>query len=120
MITRINQWITGRLSRKLFFALAASVTTISLAFLILFVGYFKSRLISERATTSAEINGLLQVALENAMLKRDLKGLQGIVERLGEKKSVSSVMVLTPEGEVRFASPMSSLGRQFDLSGKDF
>lgn len=120
MIAHLNQWLAGRLSRKLFFALAASLTAISLAFLILFVGYYRNRLIAERATTSAELNGLLQVALENAMLKRDLEGLQDIVERLGQKKAVSGVMILNPRGEVRFASPAAQLSRRFDLASDKF
>ena len=120
MITQIKTWIAEKLSRKLFFALTATVTVLSLIFLILFVAHYRNRLISERATTSAEINNLLQVALENAMLKRDLKGLQGIVERLGRKRSVSSVMILTPQGEVRFAAPASHVGRQFELAVDEF
>ncbi len=120
MIKPIKTWIEDRLSRKLFFALTATVTALSLAFLILFVAHYRDRLISERATTSAEINSLLQVALENAMLKRDLKGLQGIVERLGQKTSVNSVMILTPKGEVRFAAPATHVGRQFALHADEF
>lgn len=119
MIAMVNRWIAERLSRKLFFALATSLSVISLAFLVLFVGYYRNRLISERATTSAEINGLLQVALENAMLKRDIEGLQKIVERLGQEKTVSGVMILNPVGEVRFASPATQLGRRFNLAASE-
>ncbi len=120
MIARLNRWLSESLSRRLFFVLAASLSVISLAFLILFVGYYRNRLIAARATTSAEINGLLQVALENAMLKRDLDGLQEIVERVGEKKAVSGVMILNPSGEARFAAPSVRLGQRFDLAANDF
>lgn len=120
MIRHVRAWASERLSRKLFLALATTLLAISLVFLILLVGYYRMRLIAERATTSSEINGLLQVALENAMLKRDIDGLQNIVERLGEKPSIDSVMILTPSGEVRFAVPAALVGQQFDLTSASF
>ena len=119
MIAGMKRWLAARLSRKLFFALAASLSAVSLAFLVLFVGYYRGKLIAERATTSTEINGLLQVALENAMLKRDLKGLQSIVEQLGQEDTVSGVMILNPAGEVRFAAPAAQLGRRFNLAANE-
>ncbi len=120
MIARLKRWLSESLSRRLFFVLAASLSLISLAFLILFVGYYRDRLITARATTSVEINGLLQVALENAMLKRDLDGLQDIVERVGQKRAVSGVMILNPRGEARFAAPLAQLGRTFDIADEEF
>lgn len=120
MISGLRNWIGRSLSRKLYVALGATVTAISLGFLALFVGYYRGRLLSERARTSAEINEMLQVALENAMLKRDIEGLQGIVARLGQRKSVKGVMILNPQGEVRFASPDTQLGRRLDLAAEGF
>lgn len=120
MISGLRSWVGRSLSRKLFVALGATVTAISLAFLALFLGYYRERLLSERARTSAEINEMLQVALENAMLKRDIEGLQGIVARLGQRKTVKGVMILNPQGEVRFASPSSQLGRTLDLKAEGF
>lgn len=115
MIDLITRWLSERLSRKLMVAMGASLVALSLCFLALFAGYYRERLIAERTKTSVEINGLLQSALENAMLKRDLEGLQDIVEQLGAKKSIQSVMILNPEGGVRFASDASHVGRHFDL-----
>lgn len=119
MITKFRQWMTSSLSRQLFVVLAATLTLLSLAFLALFVGYYRGRLVEERARTSAEINGMLQVALENAMLKRDIEGLQDIVVRLGKRKSVKHVMILNTKGEVRFASEQTRLGKTFELSGAE-
>ena len=120
MMSALQNWVGRSLSRKLFVALGATVTAISLAFLALFVGYYRGRLLSERARTSSEINEMLQVALENAMLKRDIEGLQGIVARLGQRKTVKGVMILNPQGEVRFASPDTQLGRRLDLAAEGF
>lgn len=120
MISTVRHWAAGRLSRQLFLALGATLTLLSLAFLALFVGYYRGRLLDERARTSAEINDMLQVALENAMLKRDIEGLQEIVARLGTRKFVRGVMILDTKGQVRFASDKSKLGSSLDIAAADF
>ncbi len=63
-----------------------------------------------------QVNLLLQVALENAMLKRDLPGLRDIVTRLGKQPGIEQVMIINPSKEVRFASNKKMLGRQFTLA----
>lgn len=95
---------TGKLSRKLLAGLAAGLGLSSLVFLALIVGAYRERLGSERAKASEQVSRLLQVSLENAMLKRDLPGLQEIVARLGEQPGILAVRILNPQGEVRFAS----------------
>jgi hypothetical protein len=47
---------------------------------------------------------MLQATWENAMLKRDIPGLRDIVARLGELPGIRDVLILAPNGEVRFAS----------------
>ncbi len=84
----------------------------SLLFGLLFLVLYRDQLERERAATSEQINRLLRVALENAMLKRDVPGLREIVERMGKLPGVSDVMILAPSGEVRFASRPESLGKQ--------
>jgi PAS domain S-box-containing protein len=120
MMGSFLNWVRSSLSRQLFFALGATLTLLSLAFLALFVGYYRGRLVDERARTSAEINDMLQVALENAMLKRDIEGLQEIVAGLGRRKSIKDVMILNTKGEVRFASDRDQLGRVYDLTADNF
>ncbi len=84
----------------------------SLLFAVLFFGLYRDQLERERAATSAQINRLLRVALENAMLKRDVPGLRDIVQRMGQQPGVVGVMILEPGGEVRFASPTERLGQR--------
>ncbi len=84
----------------------------SLLFAILFLGLYRDQLERERAATSAQINRLLRVALENAMLKRDVPGLRDIVQRMGQQPGVVGVMILEPAGEVRFASQPERLGQR--------
>lgn len=85
----------------------------SLLFGILFLGLYRDQLERERATTSEQVNRLLRVALENAMLKRDVPGLRDIVRQLGQQPGIAGVMILAPHGEVRFASADGQLGRVF-------
>jgi len=84
----------------------------SLIFGLLFLVLYRDQLEHERAVTSEQINHLLRVALENAMLKRDVPGLRNIVERMGQLQGISDVMILSPAGEVRFASSPENMGRQ--------
>ena len=84
----------------------------SLLFGLLFLGLYRDRLERERAATSNQINQVLRVALENAMLKRDVPGLREIVERMGQQQGIRDVMILAPSGEVRFAAHPESLGQQ--------
>ncbi len=103
------QWFKQSLSRKLLAGLAAILAVSLLILLIGFISLYKVQLEKERADASMQVNFLLQTSLENAMLKRDLSGLAEIVERLGEQKSVRSVMITNPELVVRFSSDQSLL-----------
>jgi PAS domain S-box-containing protein len=110
----MRQWVNSRLGRTFAIALTAGLLSASLIFLVLFVGLYRNQLESERAMASEQVNLLFQAALENAMLKRDLDGLAGIVERLGRQDGVVRVMIVNPAGEVRFSSRPGELHRIFD------
>lgn len=81
----------------------------SLAFGLLFFGLYRNQLQHERAETSLQLNRMLQVTWENAMLKRDVDGLRDIVEKMGRLQGIADVLILTPVGEVRFASDPAKL-----------
>jgi PAS domain S-box-containing protein len=91
----------------------------SIVFFILFVWLYRSQLERERSQASLEVNRLLQASLENAMLKRDLDGLRGIVNRLGFQEEINNVMIVNPHNEVRFSSDPEMLGRRFDSQKAD-
>ncbi len=106
-------WISSKLGRKFMLGTVAGLLTISLLFLIVFTRMYTGQLEQERALASVDVNYLLQSALENAMLKRDLDGLRDIVKRLGQQNNINSVLILNPGGIVRFASNPRFLGRKF-------
>ena len=89
------------------------LVVVSLLFLLVAVLLYRDQLIRARAEVLSEVNGLLQVSLENAMLKRDLPGLRDIVRRFGARPDIVAVMIVNPEREVRFASREKDLGRVF-------
>ena len=79
---------------------------------LLFLGLYRNQLVHERAEVSLQLNRMLQVTWENAMLKRDIDGLRDIVGKIGKLKGIRDVLLLSRSGEVRFASDPTKLGRQ--------
>lgn len=106
----MRRWIARSLNRKFVAAAVAGLFAVSLIFLLAFVTLYRGQLQEERALKAGEVNRLLQATLENAMLVRDLAGLREIVARLGQEKSIRQVMILNPDGEVRFASDAQLIG----------
>ncbi len=117
----LTHWIGQRLHRKILAATAAGLFLASLVFLVLFVAAYRGNLIDERANSARQINRFLQIALENAMLKRDLAGLQTIVKRLGAEDNIASVTILNPEGKIRFSSNTGQLDESMPFTpGESF
>jgi len=83
---------------------------VSLLFGLLFLGLYRNQLVQERAEISLQLNRVLQVTLENAMLKRDIAGLRDIFARTGKLEGIRDVLLLTQSGEVRFATDPAKLG----------
>ncbi|MFN3883486.1 MAG: sensor histidine kinase [Rhodocyclaceae bacterium] len=104
---RLRQRLSHRLLRGVLLVAGGA----SLSFGALFLGLYREQLEAERAEASLHVNRTLQAAWENAMLKRDIPGLRDIVGRLGELPGIRDVMILAPNGEVRFASDKAKLGR---------
>ena len=88
--------------------LVAGAASLVLGFL--FLGFYREQLVQERAEISMQINRTLQAAWENAMLKRDVEGLRDIVAKLGGLNGIRDVLILSPAGEIRFASDPAKLG----------
>lgn len=108
-------WINVSLSRKLLLMLAAIMTFSSLVFLTIFIWFYQSKLQTERANASMQINLLLQASLENAMLKRDIPGLRGILKRLGHQANIQRAMIINPQRRIRFSSDQSLLNKSISL-----
>ena len=102
------------LYKKLIFLIFSVMSITSLFLLVLVYSVYHLQLKNERSQASQEVNQLLQAALENSMLKRDLPGLQNIINRLATQDAIQSVIILNPKGEVRFSSEPGLVGKPFD------
>jgi PAS domain S-box-containing protein len=114
-----RSWIDRKLNRKFLVGNAMGILLSSLVFLLLYLGMYQEKLAGERSDAASQVNQLLETSLQNAMLKRDLDGLRTIVQKLGEQEEILNVMILNPEGEVRFSSTGSLLGREFDTQNDE-
>jgi signal transduction histidine kinase len=99
------------LKRRILVRLLVTAGLLSALLLAAFLTIYRSQLIDERSRASLGFNLLLQAALENAMLKRDVPGLADIVGHLGGQPGIDSVMILNPAGFVRFASDSGRVDR---------
>jgi signal transduction histidine kinase len=109
-------WLAERgLQRKFLLGTLLGLSVLSLLMLGAVLALYRQQLSLERSQASREVNRLLQITLENAMLKRDLPGLREVIERLGQQKGVLGAMIVSPQGEIRFASDRSKLGQRFAL-----
>ncbi|MBK5934282.1 signal transduction histidine kinase [Rhodovulum imhoffii] len=109
-----GRWWAGRLQRRFAVIFGALLAAMSLGFLLLVTTTYRQRTLETYEDASISVNLLLQAALENAMIKRDLDGLQDIVRRLGSQDGVRAVSILNPKGEIRFSSDAGSLFSQID------
>ena len=99
------------LGGKLLLGLAVGLLASSVVFLVVLVGIYRGQLTHERGLASDQVNRLLEVALKNAMLKRDIPGLADIVDKLGRQPGITSVVIVNPALEVRFASDTRRVGQ---------
>lgn len=101
------------LRRHILLRLVGVAGALSLILLAAFLFVYRGQLVGERLRVSLGVNLLLQAALENAMLKRDVPGLADIVSRMGKQPGIRNVMILDPAGEVRFSASPAKLGARY-------
>lgn len=101
-----------RLGAKILSVMVGVLVVASIVCLALLIPLYHLELKAERQVVSSKLGTMLEITLENAMLKRDIEGLREIVGRLGKTENVSAVMILSPGGEVRFSSVPEQLGRR--------
>lgn len=109
----LRAYSASKLGRRFMIGLFAALTVTSLVFMALFVPAYRDRLIAEHTRASSQVNSLLEASLKNAMLKRDLDGLRAIIHELGTQHEIVSVMILNPDGEIRFSTDTARVGGRF-------
>lgn len=111
MFESVKSIYRQHLSRRFIVFLFGVLGVVSVCFLLLFYYFYSSQLADERTQASQGVSLLLKSSLERAMLRRDLPGLREIISDLGMQEGVHDVMILNPQGEVRFASRQDLLGK---------
>ncbi|MEI2735704.1 MAG: ATP-binding protein [Rhodoblastus sp.] len=102
------------ISSRIVLYLAGVLVATSALILLVFAPLHRRELLQERQEASLKLGEALQIALENAMLKRDLPGLSQIVADLGRTPNVDLAMIVEPGGQIRFSSDRDLIGRRRD------
>lgn len=108
--------VRSRLGSRILVLMALVLVATSLVFLAIFAPIYQREIVGERKAVATKLAAMLEITLQNAMLKRDIEGLRDIVERMGQSRNVDLVMILDPKGEVRFSSDARTLGRKLDIA----
>jgi len=115
LLRRLGGWWAARLRRKIMLAMLAASALASVLLLLAFFPVYRGQIEQERTAASMQVNRLLEATLENAMLKRDVPGLQQIIARLGQQPDILGVRLVNPAGVVRFASNSQWVNGRFPL-----
>lgn len=103
--------LPSRLNRKVLRVLLAGLIPVSVLVLALTIATYNAHLNLERRKLSEQVNRLLKLSLENAMLKRDIPGLEEIISRFASQPGVARVFIVNPQRRIRFASQPSLRNR---------
>jgi PAS domain S-box-containing protein len=101
--------LSTSLARRL--ALKLTLAFVAVAAGLLAASIWTGRLALQREHEAASLRmaALFEASLHNAMLKRDLPGLESLLERTGSLPGLQAAALLEPGGEVRFASARARL-----------
>ena len=112
MVNPVSPWLARSLSRRLIMGLliAMAVSSFALGGLALYFG--RQSMQQEQELAASRLVVTFEASLYNAMLQRDLPGLQRIVDTLGQAVGIEQVRLLNPQGEVRFASRQGAMGNK--------
>lgn len=116
LVARLRRWLAARLERELLVSLITVALVAAAAFLVAAIWLGDRALRAEHQAAASRVAQLFEASLRNAMLKRDLAGMQLILADLGRMPGVRQALVLAPSGEARFsAMPGGALGPRPDL-----
>ncbi len=110
----LSIWSRAGLQRKLVMVVIGVLALASVLFLAVLASHYRSQMIGAHARAATQVTELLQGALENAMLKRDIPGLRDILNGLGAQHGIERAMIIAPDREVRFATDPALIGQVLD------
>lgn len=85
---------------------------VSMSMLGILVVYVDTALMrQEQQMAATRLVATFEASLHNAMLQRDLRGLEHIIDTLGRAQGIARVQLLNPKGDVRYASQPTLIGQ---------
>ena len=104
------RWLHASLARRLMLGLAVALMVSALLLIVLALAIGRDSLHRQHEAAARREARLFEASLQNAMLKRDLDGMAGILTSLGQSPGVAQARLLAPNGAVRFASQPQAVG----------
>ena len=101
--------LSTSLARRLALKLTLAFIAVAAGLLAASIWTGRHALQREHEAASLRMAALFEASLHNAMLKRDLPGLESLLERTGSLPGLQAAALLEPGGEVRFASEPARL-----------
>lgn len=119
LLTQPRRWLAASLPRRLLLGLVAALALSAglLTGLALWLG--RAAIQQEQARAATQLVSVFESSLQNAMLQRDLPGLQHILETLGRAPGIASVRLINRDGEVRFAADRTHVGERLSTPCPD-
>ncbi|QTD45109.1 sensor histidine kinase [Ottowia testudinis] len=115
----VPRWLQASLARRLMLGLAVALLVSAAVLVVLALAIGRDGLRRQHEAAAERVARLFEASLQNAMLKRDLDGMAGILTSLGQSPGVAQARLLEPGGTVRFASHTRAVGSaaQAELAG---
>ena len=109
-VAAVPHWLRVSLARRLMLGLAVALLASAALLLVLALAIGRDSLRRQHEAAAQRVAHLFEASLQNAMLKRDLDGMAGILASLGQSSGVTQARLLAPNGAVRFASQPQAVG----------
>lgn len=109
-LARIRDWLGASLGRRLLATLAGVLVAVSLPGLAVVSVIYFQRIEAEQIRALGQFNEVIEAALRNAMLKRDLDGIRAVLDDIAASPEIDGVMVLDPDHVVRFGDAAAPFG----------
>lgn len=114
LVCRGRAWLAASLGRRVLATLAVVLVSVSLPVLAVVTALYFQRIEAEQVRASAQFNEVVEAALKNAMLKRDLPGMQAVFDDIAASPEIESVMVVSPDFVVRLGDSAAPRGQVLD------
>lgn len=103
-------WLQNSLPRRLMLGLVVALLVSSALLVVLALALGQENVRQQHEEAAQRVARLFEASLQNAMLKRDLIGMTGILTSLGSLSGITQARLLAPNGLVRFASRSDLVG----------